>query len=56
MYWSATRFLWRVFTHPKNPPEHLRDRASAAADGSARAPSFRARARRTELAKEQARA
>jgi hypothetical protein len=26
MYWNATRFLWRVFTHPKNPG--MRERAS----------------------------
>lgn len=38
MYWKATRFLWHVFTHPKNPLSQQRE------DQSARAPERQASA------------
>ena len=31
MYWNATRFLWHVFTHPKNPLSHPRNNPVARA-------------------------
>ena len=53
MYLNATRFLWRVFTHPKNSPEHQRARA---AGDRAYVPAYRSRVRSASLAKEQVRA
>ena len=59
-YWNATRFLWRVFTHAKNSPQHSLTqphmRAYAAMSHRARVPSFRARVLRAQHAKEQAHA
>jgi len=31
MYWNATRFLWHVFTHPKNPLSQQRENQRARA-------------------------
>ena len=35
MYWNATRFLWRVFTHPSNPRSLSRVATSVVPDGYA---------------------
>ena len=59
MYWNATRFLWRVFMHPKNARRSMSPpplRAYAAMSDRARVPSFRAHVLRAQRAKEQARA
>jgi len=33
MYWNAAMFLWRVFTHPKNPDARIAASERAASGG-----------------------